>query len=254
MTIQIRKKLNQLLQNWPRGTVYLQAELTKNHISRQLVTSYLNSSWLKRIGQGAFIRIDDKIDWMGGVYAIQRQLHLPIYVAGKTALQLQGYAHFVPLGSNYPVWLFGEPENKLPAWFKKYSWDVAIHYKTTKLFSCNKKLGLKEYDKEAYSILISSSERAILETLYLVPNNQSFEEAGLLVEGLTTLRPKLVQELLECCNSIKVKRLFLFLAEHYNHSWLKKINLQNVDLGHGKRMIARDGKLDTKYRITVPKE
>lgn len=253
MTIQNRNKLNQLLQYWPRGTVYTQSELTKNHISRQLVTAYLNSSWLKRIGQGAFIRFDDQVDWIGGVYAIQHQLNLSIYVAGKTALQLQGYAHFVPLGSNYPVWLFGKPGDKLPGWFKKYSWNVIVHYKTTKLFT-NHKLGLKEHNRDAFSIMISSPERAILETLHLVPNEQSLEEAQLLMEGLTSLRPKLIQELLECCNSVKVKRLFLFLAERYNHPWLKKINLNNIDLGHGKRMIIRDGQFDPKYQITISKE
>lgn len=253
MTIQNRRKLNHLLQNWPRGTVYTQSELTKNHISRQLVVTYLNSSWLKRIGPGAFIRADDQVDWLGGVYAIQHQLNLPIYVAGKTALQLQGYAHFVPLGSNYPVWLFGEPDNKLPTWFKKYSWNVILHYKTTKLFT-NNKLGLKEHDRDTFSILISSPERAILETLYLVPNEQSLEESQLLMEGLTSLRPMLVQELLESCNSIKTKRLFLFLVEHFNHPWFKKINVKNIDLGHGKRMIVSDGKFDPKYQITISKE
>lgn len=159
----------------------------------------------------------------------------------------------MPLGSNYPVWLFGKPGDKLPGWFKKYSWSVIVHYKTTKLFT-NHKLGLKEHNRDAFFIMISSPERAILETLHLVPNEQSLEEAQLLMEGLTSLRPKLIQELLECCNSVKVKRLFLFLAERYNHAWLKKTNLNNIDLGHGKRMIIRDGQFDPKYQITISKE
>ncbi len=33
---------------------------------------------------------------------------------------------------------------------------------------------------------------------------------------LRTLRPKLIQELLEACRSIKVRRLFLFMADRYH--------------------------------------
>jgi hypothetical protein len=40
------------------------------------------------------------------------------------------------------------------------------------------------------------------------------------MEGLNTLRPDLVQELLEKCSSVKVKRLFMHLAEQFQHPWL----------------------------------
>ncbi len=91
-----------------------------------------------------------------------------------------------------------------------------------------------------------------MEVLYLVPANESFEEAGLLMEGLTTLRPRLVQALLTQCRSVKVKRLFMFLAEACNHAWVKKLDLSKVDFGKGKRMIVKGGRFDAKYNITVP--
>lgn len=91
-----------------------------------------------------------------------------------------------------------------------------------------------------------------MEVLYLVPKEQSFDEALLLMDGLTLLRPRLVQTLLEQCRSIKVKRLFMVLAETCSHSWLKKLDLSKVDLGKGKRMIVKGGRLDSKYGITVP--
>ncbi len=74
------------------------------------------------------------------------------------------------------------------------------------------------------------------------------------MEGLTLLRlrPSLVQSLLEQCRSIKVKRLFMVLAETCNHSWLKNLDLSTVDFGKGKRMIIKGGKLDSKFGITVP--
>ncbi len=249
-----RSKINQLLSKWPQGTVAVQAELTKLHVSKQLTVKYQKGTWLKRIGRGAFMRADDSADWMGGVYAIQQQLKLPIHPGGKTALQLQGYAHFVPLGKNYPVWLLGAANCKLPLWFKTYSWGMAIQYSAAKLFLDGEKLGLVGHSIGSYSIEISSPERAILEVLNFVPGDQSFAEARLLMEGLTTLRPRLVQQLLECCNSVKVKRLFLYLADSCQHPWLKKINLSKVDLGHGKRMIVKGGHWDAKYKITVPSE
>ena len=73
------------------------------------------------------------------------------------------------------------------------------------------------------------------------------------MEGLVTLRPSLVQTLLETCSSIKAKRLFLFLAEAMNHAWVKRIHLSNVRLGEGKRVIVKNGRFDSKYNITVPR-
>ena len=54
--------------------------------------------------------------------------------------------------------------------------------------------------------------------------------------------------------SIKVKRLFLWFAERHNHAWLHKLDRSDIDLGKGKRMLVRGGKLDTKYNITVPEK
>ena len=104
------------------------------------------------------------------------------------------------------------------------------------------------------SRLISAPERAIFEVLHLVPQEQGFEEARLLMEGLTGLRPKLVQTLLEQCRSIKVKRLFLHLAQRCNHAWVKKLDLKRIKLGSGNRVIVPGGRFDPQYRITVERE
>lgn len=72
------------------------------------------------------------------------------------------------------------------------------------------------------------------------------------MEGLTTLRPRLVQALLEHCASVKVKRLFMVLAEGCRHAWVTKLNLSKVDFGKGKRMLARGGRFYSKYSISVP--
>ena len=72
------------------------------------------------------------------------------------------------------------------------------------------------------------------------------------MEGLATLSPRRLQKLLEACQSVKVKRLFLFLAERHNHAWFKRLDVSGVDLGAGKRALVDHGRYDAKYRITVP--
>jgi len=99
---------------------------------------------------------------------------------------------------------------------------------------------------------MSGMERAIMEVLRLVRNNEDIVHACQLMEGLTTLRPELVQELLENCRSHKVKRLFLWSAETADHAWFSRLDIARIDLGKGKRHLYRGGAFNRKYRITVP--
>jgi hypothetical protein len=180
-------------------------------------------------------------------------MNLPIHAGGKTSLQLKGYAHFIPVSLN-EVFLFGTKGLKLPAWAKKYDWKTKIFFTSTNLFPKNFDIGLSTFDfAKQYSIKLSSPERAAMEMLHLIPKKQSFDEALLLMETLYTLRSDIVQLLLENCSSIKVKRLFMYFAEHFEHPWVKKIDLNKIDFGKGKRVIIKNGALDKKYNITVPK-
>lgn len=226
--------------------------LRKEGIYRQLVEKYVRSGWLRRIGKGAFVRLGEQIDWSGGVYAIQNNMKLPVHVSGITALQLQGYAHFIPLGPGSNIYLMGTPGTKLPKWFLDYPWQTNIKFKSSNLFGNSSDMGLASLDRKTYEIRISVPERAMMEFLSNVPNEASFEHARMLMEGLTTLRAELVQKLLEACRSVKIKRLFLFLADYCNHKWFERISINKLDLGKGKRMLVKGGQLDSKYLITVP--
>jgi hypothetical protein len=246
-------KINQLLRRWPNGTVAVSSWLEKQGAYQQLVQRYEATAWLRRVGQGAYAKAGDKIEWTGGLYALQEQLKLPIHVGGKTALQMQGYAHFLPMGKGTAVSLFGPPDMKLPAWFKQYRWGVKVRYTATNLFSGQGDQGLTKKELGSYSIKVSTPERAIMELLYGVPLVDSYEEARLLMEGLTTLRPRVVQNLLEKCASVKVKRLFMLLGENCKHAWVRKLDPSKVDFGKGKRTLVKGGRFDPKYKITVPK-
>lgn len=196
-------------------------------------------------------RSGDNVSYQGAVYALQKQLDSSIHIGAKTALALQGKAHYLQLG-NVTATLFGGSEAKLPGWFSKADWKVKIEYYSTSFLP--PELGLVDLELNTFTVKISSPARAIMECLHLTPKKQDLMECYELLEGLTNLRPQQVQGLLEDCTSVKVKRLFLFLAERAKHSWFEYLDLSKIDLGAGKRSIAPNGVFNKKYQITVPKE
>ncbi|MDP1843489.1 MAG: type IV toxin-antitoxin system AbiEi family antitoxin [Sediminibacterium sp.] len=250
MLTENRTKINQLLANVPQGVVLQSSWLLKEGYSLDLQKYYRNSGWLKALGNGAMFRSNNQPGYKGGVYALQKQSGLSIHPGGRSALALQGKAHYIELNTTQ-IWLFGGEKEKLPTWFRKHKWDQQIQYKSSSFLP--KELGLTEFSLAGFSIKVASPARAIMECLYLSPENFNLVECYELMENLNDLRPTLVQELLEACTSIKVKRLFLFMAEKLNHSWFKHLNLSKVDLGKGKRSLVKEGIYIPKYQITVPK-
>ncbi|MDO9576442.1 MAG: type IV toxin-antitoxin system AbiEi family antitoxin [Candidatus Cloacimonadales bacterium] len=245
-------KINRLIQNWRKGTVYTSAYLQKIGFSSDLIFRYKQSNWLENVGRGAFKQKGDEVDWLGGIYTLQTQNQAKIHPAGKSALQLLGKTHYLPFRF-HNIYLYGSTTDKLPLWFNKLQDADKCIFRSSNLFSEYPDEYFVEYSYKSFSIKISSPELAAFEMLHNLPQNQSFDEAYKIFENLTTLRSDLVQILLESCNSIKVKRLFLFFAEQTEQFWFKNINLKKIDLGHGKRVIDKNGKLDKKYLITVPK-
>lgn len=200
------------------------------------------------------MRSGDKVDIFGAIHAVQSQLMLPVHVAGKTALDLHGEVHFVRQQDLNRVLLLAEPKTKLPPWLKQNNLSKKIAFSTMGLFSNPVESSLTSIFVEKLSIQASSRERAILEHLAFVPTWGSLTEAKHLLEGLTTLRPKLIQNLLETCTSVKAKRLFCYLSEKVNPPWFKKLDLTKVNLGTGKRQIVKGGRWVAKYQITVDDE
>ena len=247
-----RSKLNQLITENKRGIVFTSDFLGKKGYSNDLIKRYRRSGWLDAVGRGAYKIKHDKLDWIGGVFTLQNQLALSVHPGGKTALLLKGYSHYAKL-RDHEVFLYGQPREKLPAWFREYDWGVAVTYRTSNLFPGSLKAGLLDFPDPGFTITISSPERAAFEMLNNVPVKQSFDEALKIMESLTTLRPDVVQDLLLHCNSVKVKRLFLYLAEYCRHHWFSRLNFDGINLGSGNREIYAGGQLDKKYKITVPK-
>lgn len=244
-------KINKLLQKHPRGTVLMSSWLTEQGYSLDLQKRYRKSGWLKSIGTGAMVRTGQDISYEGGVYALQRQLGLSVHLGGRTALVKHGRTHYMEF-QEMKFDLFGAPGVSLPAWFLNYDWGRRVRYYRTAFLSSE--IDLHEHDMGEYKILISGKTRAIMECLYLVPIKQDFMVCYNMLEGLPDLQPDKVQKLLEDCNSIKVKRLFLYMAEKAGHEWFKYLDMDKFDLGSGKRSIVTNGVFVPKYGITVPRE
>jgi hypothetical protein len=251
MGTESKTKINRLINQWIAGTPSATSYLVASGFGRDLLVKYKNGGWLEPFGRGAYIRSGDKVDWPGALYTLQNQLSLPVHVGGKTALQLKGYAHYLPTRQN-KVFLYGPRGLILPAWFKEDRFGVRFVVTRTNLFPADCREGFTDFKERNFSVRIAAPERAAMEMLHLVPREVGFDEAQLIMENLVALRVDAVQWLLEECRSVKVKRLFLYMAEQKEHPWLSKLDLEKVDLGKGKRMIVRQGRFDAKYRITVP--
>jgi hypothetical protein len=251
MSMEISSKINQLLSSQPPGVVLQSNWLAAHGYSHGLQQRYRESRWLESIGQGAMIRAGDKVSYEGAIYALQAQNGLTIHPGARTALAFLGKAHYLELETKR-VNIFGGHSEKLPVWFEKRDWGVRVEYYQTSFLPPG--LGLSKVELKNFSIRVSGAPRALMECLYLAPEKQDLIECYELMEGLNNLRPDQVQTLLEKCRSVKVKRLFLYLAEKAGHSWLGYLNLDRIDIGRGKRSIARGGVFVDKYQITVPKE
>jgi hypothetical protein len=246
------RKINQLIQEWPQGTVATLAILKEKAIGRDLIKRYKKSGWIEAIGRGAYKLAGDKVGWEGGIYALQ-QSGQSIRIGARTALELKGFGHYVTPGLR-TLYLFSPGNDFLPQWFKGYDWSVSIVHIATNAFPVESSAFQSEYQYKDFSIRISGPELACLEMMYHIPGKQSFDEAMQIMAGLSTLRPNVLMSLLLQSSSIKVKRLFLYMAEKNNHRWFSALDLNKIDIGAGKRVIIKNGILDKKYLITVPRE
>jgi len=259
-------KLISLMRSWPHGAVFTSEWLIhEKGYSKGQLQQYSRSGWIELVGKGAYRRAEadnsgNKIplQWQGGVYALQAfDKENSVIVAARTALELGGYSHFINMSGKQTVWLFTKVGFRVPTWFKNYKWDAQVKIHSPKLFSkipdsiIDSIISTKNWGP--FVTYISCPERAMMELLELCPKYESLDHAKLIMESLATLRPKVVSELLYLCTSIKVKRLFLALADLCNHEWLKEVDTKKIDLGSGKRILAPGYAIHPVYQISIPK-
>ncbi len=228
---------------------------------RHAIDNLIKSEQLSALAPGVYLRPETELSWQNVVASVQNVMKLELYVGGLTALELQGFAHYLPLGSERTVHLYGQ--DPLPKWVNGALPQVRFLRQPPlrALGSAGLVRGAGSPSKEPaglQSIMISTVERALLEVLMDVPDKQSFEHADQLLQGMTTLSPRRLGPLLRSCRNVKVRRLFYWLAERHDHAWFSRLtkpeDLDDLGLGSGNRLLARHGKLDPRHKITVPEE
>lgn len=242
-------KINQLLQDLPYGSVLLSGWLNEQGYTFSLQQSYRRGGWLVSIGKGAMVRAGQKLLLMGGVNALQQQAGLDIHIGGRTALGLTGYAHYLELSRKQTL-LFASIGTHIPAWFETNSWDSSPM--VIRMSFLPPGTGLQKIELNGIPVIISTPVRAFLECLNLAPDRFDLTEAWEIMQGLNTLQPDMVRQMLMECRSVKVKRLFLYFAEKAGHAWFSKLDRAEFDLGKGKRSLVKNGIYNARYQITLP--
>lgn len=221
--------------------------LHKNGVSYDRLVRYKQSGWLDEIGHGAYCRHGRAPSIFAALDAVNYQLETPVRVGGKSALARAGYLQFLPLSSER-LTLYAPRGVVLPKWFEqRYVGQFTVSH--TMVIPDDSLIG--EGREERSRFLQSDAERAILELLESVPRKVSLAECYQILELMNALRANAMSDMLSVCTSVKVKRLFLLLAEDCGHPWFARLRLQNVDLGKGCRMIDSDGQYNAKYNLVV---
>lgn len=256
MATRSERKLNQLQQDLSEGLLVDAAWLTRRGYSSSLRSQYLRAGWLESPTPRVYRGLHSPLTWQQVVLSLQHMLKLPLTVGGRTALEKQGYAHYLSTVTQ-EVHLYGP--SRPPSWLNSLPLDVQFHWHNSlRLFPSDMddvvrpSLDMHAAGFVTLPMRYSSKERAVLELLDELPARESFHQVDSLMEGMSALSPQRLQVLLEGCKSVKVKRLFLFFADRHLHAWRSKLDTSRIDLGSGKRILAKGGRLDPHYNITVP--
>lgn len=261
------EKLKKVLEAVPAGYLVDAPWLTSHGVAYETFRDYVKRGWLDRVHRGVFRRpapnssSENALDWKTCLLSMQHIMGYKLHVGGTTALGLQGHSHYLRLGSNSPVWVYGDD---IPNWLVKLPLNASLQTRTGSLFS-DPDLGLSSQDDKPHNapsaslpwdwtLTMATPERAILEALDELPDHESFHNLDMVFEGLTSLRPRRMAELLKSCKKIKVTRLFFVFADRHDHAWRKRLNAQEFNLGTGDRALVKGGKIHPRYRIMVPEE
>lgn len=242
-------KLKWLNDQLSQFELLLMPYLKQHGISRSHVQNYLNSGWLEVVVGGVYKKPSATISWSSALSALQYQQASSLHLSGLSSLAHQGLSHYLTMGDE-TVQLNSIKAIRLPKWLFSQHWE--IEYKCSKVLDKVYENDLIELTVNNQTVRASVIELAVLEVLDKVTDESSFIFASELFQGLMSLRPRKLQSLLERSPSVKVKRLFLFLAHYYQHPWFKRLDESKLDLGSGNRQIVKGGYVDRQYKITVP--
>lgn len=250
MNIEPSTKINRLLYNDHQGKLYFSAWMKEQGYSDQLLKQYRESGWLVSLYKGVMYRPGGKLLALGALSSYNEQMNKNFHIAAHSALEIAGFNHFVPMGKPTLMTSYTRGAS-VPKWMSFEDFDMTMKFFSTEIFP---KQNIYKHRVGDFELLVSSPEQAFLEALYLTPSHYTYMDLFYIMEQLTTLRVDVLQELLESIVSVRVKRMFLYMASKANHYWFEELDLDKISLGEGKRHLATGGVYIAEYKITIPKE
>jgi len=246
----------------PYGMLATKRWLADQGLSAHALDNAVKTETLLLLATGVYSQYSRSVSWEGVIASMQRmekdgsENASPVVVGGLSALGLSGLSQYLSLGNTPHIHLY--VQGRLPTWLARLSLPMKFEgHRTSKLWPesvLQNKAFIKEHEWEAElpPVYFSCPEKAILELLMDLPDRVTFEHADELMQGLVNLSPRKLDTLLKACKSVKAKRLFFWMAKRQAYPWFSKLNVKDYDLGSGKRVVAKGGKLDADYLITVP--
>jgi hypothetical protein len=229
------KNLNSLYRKLPPGHPITSAELARFGVSADLAVHYVRAGWLERLVRGVFTRPDTPVQLHPSLLLLERLIP-GLHVGGESALNWHGVRHQV---SQQPTLrLYGWASGPLPQWLSD---RFPSTYKRVRLFreTPSALLRVSRLDRRSDGPLYSDPERALLELLSDVGVRHPLEDARDLMEGTTTLRAAVLQELLSVCTQVKTVRLCLMLGRELALPWAAKLDPKKLPTGSAGRWVGR---------------
>jgi len=207
---------------------------------------------LTPLGSGAMARAGAAPLLSSAIHALQEQNGgASPHLGAESALYLHGYAQY--LKWEHMAYQILPPSHwDPPKWLVQHNWERPLHWYRYSFLPEGQ--ALKNMEVEGYSLSTSRPERAILECLRRVPFDLDPAAAAELMDNLPALLPTVLQALLQSSSSVKVNRLFLYLADRAGHAWFKHLNPGKINLGRGVRALVKGGRFVSKYELMVPEE
>lgn len=252
----------ELLDLVPYGLVATREWLLRAGMTRSALDNQIKSRQLLSLRPGIYVRPGTRLVWQGVVCSLER-MGSDLVVGGATALEEQGRAPELPLAGRRLIQLHGL--DPLPSWTSRLDLPETFRRRSTAWLANRGDESAAEgrprpsfltaaapWGDGFWSIRLSMPERALFELLKDVPQSVSFERAERFLEGLSDLSPGRLELLLHRTRSVKIRRLFFWLAERQGHPWARRLRPEDFDLGRGKLVLAKGGRFVSRYGITVP--
>jgi hypothetical protein len=249
----VTKPESSLEQTLPEGQLVNRHWLLQRGFNRPRVDYFLRAEKLKPVAHGVYRRPGPQLKWEHVVYSLT-EMGYPVHVGGRSALELQGLAHYLPSGGIRRIDLYGG--SRVPKWVATYPAEFQFVVHTRCLFDQLPKeaVKLKPFGSWDWPIAYAAPELAMLELLSDVRETADFMVVDKIFEAATNFRPEILYRLLRACSQVKAKRLFLWFSDRHGHAWRQALKIDDINLGKGKRMLVKGGAFDPTYQITIPRE